>query len=299
MAEGFNFDQINKAVESGGDATPIAIAGVDAQESAPATGEVSKSRQKRDFTKRIEGDFRSFYNSLDAEGKKKFKSRVNDFAVTKTLGFGGIQTFVQLSPQVKDKNGVVIAERKLENGVTGVVGYMVKNLSKKPIDYVDEECFLDKATGRWDTKPVNKTLAPGAEAPMSRKTLAIFATKWEIAMELSNGKIFPCNAVGVAKDLEGSLDKFRFVFKDGTPIHDPKVKVLIHNAPVTEVVNGKEKKVYTVKAEYESTFGYLNNINIKKSKRGSSGSSVDSTDGAFALYVSQMLNKKGIIPSGK
>lgn len=171
--------------------------------------------------------------------------------VTKTLGYGTSgNVMVDKEATAKEKAENPDSDKKVLKPTGKVVGYTIENVGTEAIKYVTE-VFAQDETGKYVGSKVEKTLAPGQQANISRSYLAMLTAKPEFAFKLANGTLV---SKGTSKgELEDILSKFYFSFdKDlGINVNDDEIKVTIDDEGV-------------VKPEYVEAFGYLNNPKEKK-----------------------------------
>lgn len=165
------------------------------------------------------------------------------------------------------------------------VGYLVENVSDKPIEYVT--CvYSPNEAGEWVGQEIKKTIAPGKQVAIARAYLTRLALNEEFNLNLANGTIVCKMDGGDAKEL---LSKAYFIFdrKMGMDVNSPEVKILIHEEVM---VNGS--KTFKVRPEYEETFGYLNNQADKKSPRSRASKANDAIKPSSNEIKAHLLRQK-------
>lgn len=196
-----------------------------------------------------------------------------------TLGFGNaglIQT------RAADK----ATGTKREVGATSaIVGYIIKNVSDKPIEVRTEVFTQDPNTKQYVGKETTVSLKPGASMPISRKWLTFLACQVEFGMKLANGTMVGSPKKLINATADQAFSSFHFKFSDAS-IKVNDVKTDIHDV-VTD--NGETK--YVVKKDYVSTFGYLMNETPKATGgRKASGATADTGDQVAALLRTMARN---------
>lgn len=190
--------------------------------------------------------------------------------VVNTLGFGTSGNIVV------DKASK--AEGRTLKPTSQIVGYTIENIGSEAIAYTTE-VFAQDETGKFVGSVVEKTLAPGARANLSRKYMTMLCAKPEISFTLSNGKIVASSKK--TKTLDEQLSAYYFTFdKDENgykpEVNDDEVKLSID-------VDG------VVKAEYVEDFGYLNNPKEARTPKAK-GAKLTVQDIA-ANYINSLIQK--------
>ena len=141
----------------------------------------------------------------------------------------------------------------------GNVGYEIKNNGTEPIPF-KSIVSIKGEDGKWTTQEVDKVLAPGATDVIPKDYFCRMCQGIEFNNVVANGV---CVVLGSPDNLQEAFRKSYFKYSDpNLSVNSPECKTLIHD--VTEV-NGKKK--FTVRKEYEETFGYLNNEPEKAAKK--------------------------------
>lgn len=168
-----------------------------------------------------------------------------------------------------------------------VVGYRVRNNGEEAIKYTTE-VWTKGADGKFVATKTEKVLAQGEVADLPRQYMTALCAIPEISFTLANGKIIKGSGAKGDKSLKAELESYYFKFnpsEDGTTkqINDDDVKLNI-----SEKVGDK----WVVKAEYEETFGFLNNQDEVK-KKGKAKSKYTSQDYA-ANYINKLISEQGL-----
>lgn len=140
-------------------------------------------------------------------------------------------------------------------------GYMIKNVSSEPIQVLTAVWSKDE-NGHYTPQEVTQTLAPNSEMALTKEYLTKLAVQPEFNMTLGNGTV-NARTKGI-KDPADALKSgyFQFNTDTGYDVNSPEVKSVIHEAVE---VNGETQ--YRVAAEWEPTFGYLNETTSDKEKK--------------------------------
>lgn len=141
------------------------------------------------------------------------------------------------------------------------VGYEIKNVSDKALDY-KTEVYAQDETGKYVATAVQKSLAPGETAQITRTFLTVMTLAEEFNFTLGNGAVIV--KPGKKESATDNLQKGYFQFRkdSGMDVNSPEVKIIISE----EVnVNGVTKNV--VKPEFVECFGFLNNEKEKAAKK--------------------------------
>lgn len=141
----------------------------------------------------------------------------------------------------------------------GNVGYEIKNIGDEPIPF-KSIVSIKGEDGKWTTQEVDKVLAPGATDVIPKEYFCRMCQAIEFNNVVANGS---CIVTGSPDNIQEAFRRSYFKYSDpNLSVNSPECKTLIHD--VTEV-NGKKK--FTVRKEYEETFGYLNNEPEKAAKK--------------------------------
>lgn len=159
------------------------------------------------------------------------------------------------------------------------VGYGIKNIGTEPIAFTTEE-FAADATGKYVGTVVEKTIAPGETVMISRKYLAMLASRPEFGLKLANGSVV-ASAVKAKNNPDKILSQayFNFSSESGKTVNDDDISVRID-------VDGK------VTDEYVVTFGSLNNPKEHRVHKSAGGAKYTSQD-YVANYIQEMLAQNG------
>lgn len=126
-----------------------------------------------------------------------------------------------------------------------LVGYKVKNTGSKSVGYKTSE-YYKNSDNMLVYKPVDGTLEPGDEIYLTRKYMTIFAAQPEIMFVLSNGKMSKSETLPAPEGykLDVELESYFVDFDKDSKHAEIQIGELAGTA-------------YTLKSEYEKTFGYL------------------------------------------
>lgn len=164
------------------------------------------------------------------------------------------------------------------------VGYEIKNVSDKAIDY-KTAVYAQDETGKYVATEIMQSLAPGKTAVIARVYLTLLALAEEYNLALGNGTVI----VKVGKGEGESIEKGYFQFKkdSGMDVNSPEVKQMI-----SEEITVNNQVKYVVKPEFVETFGYLNNEKekaVKKTKTAKPEGLKPTTAEVTAAYLRQKL----------
>lgn len=193
--------------------------------------------------------------------------------VVKTLGYTASGNVVVDKEATAKKKAEDPEAKKVLKSTGKVVGYTIQNVGEAAISYITE-VFAQDETGKYVGTKVEKTLAPGESANISRSYLAMLAAKPEFAFKLANGTLTSRSTP--KGGVEEILSRFYFSFDKelGLGVNDDEVKVTIDKDGV-------------VAPEYIEAFGYLNNPKEKKST--GSGSPKFTTQELMANYINSLV----------
>jgi len=200
--------------------------------------------------------------------------------VENSLGFG-------------DKGNIIVDKTKEERTLietSQIVGYRVKNIGSQPIKYQTEEWKLGE-DGLYESTKVEKELAPGGVADLTRKYMTIFCARPEISFTLANGKIIKGSGAKTAKTLDSELESYYFRFNKD----ENGVQKQINDDDVKINVGKKVGDKWVVKPKFVSTFGYLNNpATDKKGDRRSSKEKYTRQD-MEANLINKLIEEAGLL----
>lgn len=173
-----------------------------------------------------------------------------------------------------DNEGNHVKFRRVSANESKIVGYIIRNTGTNPIDYKTEVYAVDE-NGKWVGQEVDKVLAPGDEAQITRKYLAQRAIQPDLFCKLANGVMTGKVANGATIDEALASHYFQYSPELDMDVHSPEVKIQIG---VPKLQNGKER--YIVADEYAETFGWLNNAKETAGRRAGKkpGSKFDKYD---------------------
>lgn len=216
----------------------------------------------------------------DPEMSNKLRSLSDSVQVENSLGFG-------------DKGNIIVDKTKEERTLietSQIVGYRVKNIGSQPIKYQTEEWKLGE-DGLYESTKVEKELAPGGVADLTRKYMTIFCARPEISFTLANGKIIKGSGAKTAKTLDSELESYYFRFNKD----ENGVQKQINDDDVKINVGKKVGDKWVVKPKFVSTFGYLNNpATDKKGDRRSSKEKYTRQD-MEANLINKLIEEAGLL----
>ena len=183
-----------------------------------------------------------------------------------------------------DNGNIVLDSSKKADGARAltttsvIVGYRVKNTGSDPIPYTTE--VYAEVDGKWVPTKVDRVLAPGAYADLTRQFMTMLCAQPEISFTLANGKVIRGSSKAT-KDLKAELEAYYFSFnKDlGIQINADEVKL-----NVGEKIGDR----WVVKPEFTETFGYLNNT-PERAVRGRKVEHKYSSSDLAANFVMKLL----------
>ncbi len=218
--------------------------------------------------------------------KERIGSLSDNVVVVNTLGFGDSGNIIVDADATAKAGGdrqLIVASE--------TVGYRIQNNGKEPIKYKTEE-FTRDSDGVWVGQKVDKVLAPGEVADLTRKYMTIFCVRPEVSMILSNGKVMRSSAKVKPGDLDGELEAHYFAFADSSiKVNSDAVKINVGVQRKSKKEKGGVK--WVVKPEFEAAFGYLNNAKTK-AERPARGKGF-STQVIAANYINRLLEESGNI----
>lgn len=216
----------------------------------------------------------------DPEMSNKLRSLSDSVQVENSLGFG-------------DKGNIIVDKTKEERNLietSQIVGYRVKNIGSQPIKYQTEEWKLGE-DGLYESTKVEKELAPGGVADLTRKYMTIFCARPEISFTLANGKIIKGSGAKTAKTFDSELESYYFRFNKD----ENGVQKQINDDDVKLNVGKKVGDEWVVKSKFVSTFGYLNNpATDNKGERRSSKEKYTRQD-MEANLINKLIEEAGLL----
>lgn len=206
-----------------------------------------------------------------------FAARVN--SACGTLSVETIYKFGDKGNIKVDKVNSTKGDRKLVD-CGKPVGYGLKNIGTEPIAYTTEE-FAADATGKYVGTVVEKTIAPNETVMISRKYLAMLASRPEFGMKLANGSVI-ASAVKAKNNPDKILSQayFNFSADSGKTVNDDDISVRID-------VDGK------VTDEFVTTFGSLNNPKEQRVRKSAGTGAKYTSQDYVANYIQEMLAQNG------
>lgn len=207
---------------------------------------------------------------------EKLRKLSKSIEVVNTLGYGKGGNIVV------DKNASTDSERVLKQ-TSAICGYRIKNIGSEAVAYTTDVWTKDE-TGKYVGQRVEKTLAPGETADLTRQYMTMFCAQPEISFTLANGKIVSGSRKHKNQSIKEELESYYFTFdkaEDGSTIqvNDDEVKLSID-------VDG------VVKAEFEEAFGFFNNP--KEGRAPKAKGSKFTTQDLAANYVNSLLKGQGL-----
>lgn len=223
--------------------------------------------------------------------KDKIRTACNSIEVINTLAFGesgGLVTDKEAMAQAND------GKRKVQ-GVSKIIGYKIKNIGEEPIKYRTSKWTLDEATGVFVENKVEKTLAPGEVANLSRLYITMLGARPEFSNKFANGKLVKSSSSAkVKEDLVALLESYHFVFSPVVDENGNETKKEVHGADVKISISKKnEEGKDVVIPEYEEDFGFLNNAKAKNGGKKRGGKSVNAQD-AMAYMVYKAIQESNL-----
>ena len=248
-------------------AAPVAPAATDAADARKAKLEAMKASLRQTMHE-------------DPSYAKRLHSLSDKIEVVNSLGFGDSGNIVvDRAKSTKDERALTTT--------SVIVGYRVRNIGDTPITY-QTEVYTQNAEGKFVGEKVEKVIAPGATADLTRQYMTMLCAIPEISFTLANGKVIRGSGKSSAKgDVKAELEAYYFSFDKnlGRQINADEVKL-----NVGEKVGDK----WQVKAEFVEAFGYLNNAPERtRGARKADGPKITSSDLA-ANFVMQMLKDSAL-----
>ena len=263
------FDQINPTTEAPVDVT-APVAEKDAQRAAERKDRIIKMKEKLNETLKSDPTYTQRLHSLS-----------NSLEVVNSLGYG-------------DSGNIIVDKSKSSDGnralttTSVIVGYRVRNVGDKPINYQTEAWKKDE-TGKYVSQKVEKTIAPGATADLNRQYMTMLCAIPEISFQLANGKVIRGSGKMSknGEDLKTELEAYYFSFNksEDKQINSDEVKLNVG-------VRGGDGK-WTVKPEFAETFGYLENAAEKAARtRKPAGEKLNASDLAANFIMKLIENSQ-------
>ena len=196
--------------------------------------------------------------------------------VINSLGFGDNGNIIVDKTQSSKDNRVLTT-------TSVIVGYRVRNIGTTPITYTTEAWTLG-ADGVYVPQKVEKVLAAGGYADLTRQFMTMFCAQPEISFQLANGKVIRGAGNKASRgDIKAELEAYYFSFDKevGLQINSDEVKLNVGE-------KGADGK-WVVKAEFVETFGYLNNAPVKAGRARKEGGPKFTAGDLAANYVMQMM----------
>lgn len=201
--------------------------------------------------------------------------------VVNSLGFG------ENGNIIVDKSKSTKENRALTT-TSVIVGYRIRNIGAEPIPYKTEN-WVQGEDGRYVAQKVEKVMAPGATADLTRQYMTMFCAQPEISFQLANGKVIRGSGNKAARgDIKAELEAYYFAF-------DKSVDLQINADEVKLNVGekGADGK-WHVRKEFVDSFGYLENAPEKtRGAKKESGNKFTSSDLA-ANFVMKMIQESSL-----
>ena len=255
----------------------IATPGTEAPATAPAATADNSEAKKR--AEEMKAAFRDAMMK-DPTMASRLHSLSDSLEVVNSLGYGDSGNIVVNKERTAAEGKRVLAS------TSACVGYRVRNIGTTPINYTTE-IWTRGEDGKWAGSRVEKVLEPSATADLPRQYMTMLAAQPEFSFRLANGSVRRGSGAKTApNDLKAELEAHHFAFSkeaaaEGKEINSDDVKLNVGQKDAA----GK----WTVKPEYQETFGYLENVEEKPAgSRKSSAPKYSSSDIA-ANWICEML----------
>ena len=196
--------------------------------------------------------------------------------VVNSLGFGDNGNIIVDKSKSTDENRALTT-------TSVIVGYRVRNIGDQPIPYKTEVWTRDEA-GKYVAQKVEKHIAPGATADLTRQYMTMLCAQPEISFQLANGKVIRGSGNKASRgDIKAELEAYYFSFDKSLnlQINTDEVKLNVG-------VKGADGK-WTVKPDFAETFGYLENTVEKAGRARKEGAPKFNASDLAANYVMKML----------
>lgn len=214
--------------------------------------------------------------SSDPTFMERIHSLSQAIEVVNSLGFGDNGNIIVDKTKSSKDNRVLTT-------TSVIVGYRVRNIGDAPVPYTTE-VWAQNAEGVYEPQKVEKVMAPGAYADLTRQYMTMFCAQPEISFQLANGKVIRGAGNKASRgDIKAELEAYYFSFdKDaGLQINSDEVKLNVGE-------KGADGK-WVVRPEFVETFGYLNNAPVKAGRARKEGGQKFNASDLAANYVMQML----------
>lgn len=252
---------------------------VDAKDAKKAEREAEKEKAKSALNQ-VKSELKEQLKS-NPEMAKAMGSLSDSVEIVKILAAGKANNII------KNRDGVLTEKGKVKlEAISANVGVVIKNVGTEPINYTTDVYTANEA-GIFVGQPVQRTLAPGAEAPLTRKCLTLLGSSVPFNLRFKNGSIVSGHA-SRKQSMDEYLSSFYFKFDKelGISVNDDDVKEAVD----TEQPDGTMK----VRPEYLETFGYLNNPVEKPVRTAKKSDGTDlNTSEVMAAYLRQLLSERG------
>lgn len=219
----------------------------------------------------------------DVEAKRGSLS--SSLEVVNSLGFGPDNGNIIVDEELTKTSG----KRKVK-GVTKIVGYTVKNVSKAPINLVTEK-YAQDGNGVYVGTTTIVTVAPNETIDLARKYVGLNAVRPEFGEVFSNGiVVFRTKSQITDLELNKLLNSTSFRF-------DPKLNLKINDDSIKIQIGEKVDDKWVVTKDYVETFGFLMNEEVKtssssKGKDKSKGKGVSDIE-AKAYEIYNLMRQNG------
>lgn len=198
----------------------------------------------------------------------------NCLSVEKAFGFGARLVPTRYTIPSYDSYGNVIGNEKVTQVTTTIVGYAVKNISDRDINYMTEEFSEMVVEGKktYVGKRIQKVLKPNETTILSKLYFNILLLMPEFNCQISNGFLKPTgkypdlgeyDGLSELEELNDRLLRLYFVLN---PSKEEGSLTKLHSYTKEEIAIPDERGVYKVMEPYLSVFGNL--ANIQNSGRG-------------------------------
>lgn len=233
----------------------------------------AQENEKKKMEKALKQDFQTKLAN-DAEFAAILGTQSKCLEVVNTLGYGRSGSLVH------DKKASADAGTRKVKPASNIVGYTVKNVGDKPIQY-ETAVYSQDENGEYKAEQVTRTLEPGQEVALTRKYMTILTARPEFSFTLANGKMVVKLS---SKNPEKIFDRTYFQFSEeaGCTVHDDAVKVAIDE----EGPDGTN----VIKPEYIETFAGV--LVSKKSKKERTKSPKATVQEVMANYVHSLATEE-------
>lgn len=229
--------------------------------------------------------------ATDPQYTQKLRKLSDCLEVVNTLGYGKGGNIINDKSEKAVAEAAALGKEKMLVPTSKIVGYRVRNIGTESIAYMTE-VFTQDENGVYVGTQVQRHLAPGETADLTRQYMTMLTCQPEFSFTLANGKIVGGSAKDT-KDVKKKLESYYFTFNreegaDALNVNDDEVKLRIDK----EVAPNK----FVVTDEFAETFGFLNNPKEgrKGGRKPAEGADLTAQDYS-ANYVASLLKSNGIM----